>query len=116
MNRMQRNAAEVGLIIVAGAALVWVGGAGAVAGDSATAASSSVGSRSPVAKASPPRDRDCRDFASQAAAQAALTPDDRERLDADRDGVACEELFGNERQQVRVHPSGPVQTGGFTRG
>ncbi|MFP5020258.1 excalibur calcium-binding domain-containing protein [Pseudonocardia phyllosphaerae] len=35
-------------------------------------------------------DRDCRDFSSQAEAQAALRPGDPERLDADDDGIACE--------------------------
>ena len=44
----------------------------------------------------PGRDRDCADFASQAAAQAALdrTTGDPERLDADDDGIACENHFG----------------------
>ena len=38
-------------------------------------------------------DRDCPDFASQAAAQAAFdaVPGDPERLDADDDGLACED-------------------------
>ena len=38
-------------------------------------------------------DRDCPDFASQAAAQAAFdaVPGDPERLDADNDGIACED-------------------------
>lgn len=35
-------------------------------------------------------DRDCGDFSSQAAAQAALVPGDPERLDANNNGVACE--------------------------
>jgi hypothetical protein len=38
-------------------------------------------------------DRDCGDFTSQAQAQAALLPGDPERLDADGDGVACEQAF-----------------------
>ena len=40
-------------------------------------------------------DRDCRDFASQAAAQSALDSQwgDPERLDGDGDGIACEEIF-----------------------
>lgn len=64
-----------------------------------------------------PTDRDCPAFASQADAQAALDadPSDPERLDADRDGVACESLFGepdSDDQQVEVHPVGGVATGG----
>ena len=41
-------------------------------------------------------DRDCRDFRSQAEAQAVLDADrsDPERLDGDRDGEACESYFG----------------------
>ncbi|MDQ4115668.1 MAG: excalibur calcium-binding domain-containing protein [Actinomycetota bacterium] len=68
-------------------------------------------------------DRDCRDFASQAEAQAALQPGDPERLDRDDDGIACE---NNENAaaasgsgssaasegQVGVKPAGGVETGG----
>ncbi|HLU57259.1 MAG TPA: excalibur calcium-binding domain-containing protein [Pseudonocardia sp.] len=63
------------------------------------------------------RDRDCRDFASQADAQAALeaSPGDPERLDADDDGIACENHFGTEGRQVAVHPKGGVATGGTPR-
>ena len=59
-------------------------------------------------------DRDCADFASQADAQAALVADlsDPDHLDADVDGIACEDRFGNAGQQVQVHPSGGVDTGG----
>ncbi len=59
-------------------------------------------------------DRDCADFASQADAQAALDADlsDPDHLDADVDGIACEDRFGNAGQQVQVHPSGGVDTGG----
>jgi len=49
-----------------------------------------------VAYAQPePTDRDCRDFASQAAAQSALRSHsgDPERLDRNHNGVACEEYF-----------------------
>lgn len=62
----------------------------------------------------PPADRDCPDFGSQAAAQAALDadPTDPERLDADSDGVACESQFGaDDDQQVQIHPAGGVATG-----
>lgn len=40
-------------------------------------------------------DRDCADFGDQTAAQAALRarPGDPDRLDADKDGVACERLL-----------------------
>jgi hypothetical protein len=59
-------------------------------------------------------DRDCADFASQADAQAVLDADlsDPDHLDADVDGIACEDRFGNAGQQVQVHPSGGVDTGG----
>ena len=48
-----------------------------------------------VAAAQQPTDRDCRDFASQAAAQSALRSHsgDPERLDANHNGVACDEYF-----------------------
>ena len=49
-----------------------------------------------VASALPaPTDRDCRDFASQAAADSALRSHsgDPERLDANHNGVACDEYF-----------------------
>jgi hypothetical protein len=59
-------------------------------------------------------DRDCADFASQADAQAALVADlsDPDHLDADVDGIACEDHFCDAGQQVQVHPSGGVDTGG----
>jgi hypothetical protein len=38
------------------------------------------------------RDRDCADFARREDAQRALLPGDPHRLDADRDGIACEKL------------------------
>ncbi|MCX6464321.1 MAG: excalibur calcium-binding domain-containing protein [Pseudonocardiales bacterium] len=59
-------------------------------------------------------DRDCPDFATQALAQAALNadPTDPERLDADDDGIACEDHFGTEGRQVSVVPVGGVATGG----
>jgi hypothetical protein len=59
-------------------------------------------------------DRDCPDFPSQAAAQAALEANrsDSERLDLDDDGIACENHFGDDRRQVQVRPSGGVDTGG----
>jgi hypothetical protein len=51
-------------------------------------------------------DRDCRDFASQAAAQTALDPTsgDPQRLDADGDGVACEDYFGTGAVAPRPRP------------
>jgi len=60
-------------------------------------------------------DRDCADFDSQADAQAAFeenSEDDPERLDADEDGIACEDHFDTEDQQVAVYPKGGVATGG----
>lgn len=62
-------------------------------------------------------DRDCADFATQAAAQAALvsSPGDEERLDSDDDGIACEQHFGTDGRQVAVFPQGGVATGGTAR-
>ena len=62
----------------------------------------------------PSRDRDCPDFASQADAQAALdtVSSDPERLDADGDGIACEQHFGDDSRQIPVRPVGGVDTGG----
>jgi hypothetical protein len=60
-----------------------------------------------VASAQPqPTDRDCRDFASQAAAQSALRSrsGDPERLDANHDHVACEDYF----RTGQVGPARPV--------
>lgn len=59
-------------------------------------------------------DRDCADFATQAEAQAVLLGDlsDPERLDADSDGIACEDHYGTEGRQVAVYPVGGVATGG----
>lgn len=56
-------------------------------------------------------DRDCPDFATQAEAQAAFdaVPGDPERLDADGDGVACEDGEGG--GQVGTAPVGGVATG-----
>ena len=60
-------------------------------------------------------DKDCADFASQADAQAALdaAAGDPDNLDADDDGIACEQYFGEDGQQVQVHPTGGVDTGGL---
>ena len=58
-----------------------------------------------VASAQPqPTDRDCRDFASQAAAQSALRSHsgDPQRLDTDHDDIACEDYF-------RAGPVGPAE-------
>jgi hypothetical protein len=61
-------------------------------------------------------DKDCKDFATQAAAQAVLDADrsDPNRLDADHDGYACETKFGDKPSgsQVKVKPVGGVATGG----
>lgn len=68
-----------------------------------------------VEKSTTRKDRDCPDFASQAAAQAVLeaNPSDAERLDLDDDGIACENHFGDDRRQVQVRPKGGVDTGGW---
>ena len=59
-------------------------------------------------------DLDCADFATQADAQASLaaTPGDPNDLDADDDGIACEQHFGDDSRQVQVVPRGGVDTGG----
>jgi hypothetical protein len=72
-------------------------------------------------------DRDCPDFSTQAEAQAALDSraGDPERLDRDKDGIACEDRFGvpagnddnnddNDEGQVRTRPRGGVETGDGT--
>jgi Excalibur calcium-binding domain len=61
-------------------------------------------------------DSGCSDFTTQAGAQAALVAsrDDREHLDTDDDGIACEEYFGTEGRQVAVFPQGGVAAGGAT--
>ena len=64
-----------------------------------------------VASAQPTAgDRDCRDFAGQAAAQTALdsTSGDPQRLDANDDGVACEDYFGMPIGALTPPPS-PVE-------
>ncbi|TFV62243.1 excalibur calcium-binding domain-containing protein [Geodermatophilus sp. DF01-2] len=74
-------------------------------------------------------DRDCPDFASQAEAQAAFdaVPGDPERLDADDDGIACEEQqyaptasasgqTGTGGPQVSTRPSGAVAAGDGSAG
>jgi hypothetical protein len=59
-------------------------------------------------------DRGCSDFSSQSDAQTALDADskDPDNLDADDDGIACEDRFGTPDKQVQVVPSGGVDTGG----
>ncbi|HVL84068.1 MAG TPA: excalibur calcium-binding domain-containing protein [Pseudonocardia sp.] len=111
MSNTPRTVLDAGVVIAASVALLWVGGAGAIADQSPP--SPPVVERSPVAPVTPPaRDRDCADFPNQAAAQAALAPGDPERLDADADGIACEDAFGTEGNQVAVAPVGGVDTGG----
>ena len=57
-------------------------------------------------------DYDCADFATQEEAQEYLLPGDPYGLDADNDGIACEQHFGAPGQQVEVYPTGGVDTGG----
>jgi hypothetical protein len=64
-----------------------------------------------VASAQPqPTDRDCRDFASQAAAQSALRSHsgDPQRLDANHNGVACEDYFRMGQVDPEVPPPPPA--------
>lgn len=60
-------------------------------------------------------DRDCSDFATQADAQAAFVadgPGDPENLDADNDGIACENLSpGGWESPVVAAPAGGVPAG-----
>jgi hypothetical protein len=80
--------------------------------DTTTASSDPTSSTTTSATSS--ADRDCSSFTSQADAQAVLTadPSDPNHLDADKDGIACEDRFGAPNQQVQVFPSGGVETGG----
>ncbi|GAA1844379.1 MULTISPECIES: hypothetical protein [Pseudonocardia] len=79
----------------------------------------------PLAGTAFAQDRDCKDFASQADAQAALTPGDPENLDANDNGVACEdhdygsaaspatvEAASDDSTQVTATPVGGVEAGG----
>ncbi|MEU9819376.1 hypothetical protein ACIGG9_15160 [Pseudonocardia alni] len=79
----------------------------------------------PLAGTALAQDRDCKDFASQADAQAALTPGDPENLDANDNGVACEdhdygsaaspatvEAASDDSTQVTATPVGGVEAGG----
>ena len=75
----------------------------------------------PLAGAAFAQDRDCADFATQEEAQAALLPGDPERLDADGDGVACENHAypgaaptgsDDDTTQVSATPVGGVEAGG----
>lgn len=53
-------------------------------------------------------DRNCSDFRYQEDAQTFLLPGDPHRLDADRDGIACEELPKRSRLGAQVSPGAPV--------
>jgi len=72
----------------------------------------------PTDPTQPPfEDKDCRDFGSQADAQAVLDADasDPHRLDADHDGIACESVYGESGgDQVADKPTGGVDTGGLS--
>jgi outer membrane biosynthesis protein TonB len=50
------------------------------------------------------QDLDCADFATQEEAQQQLLPGDPYRLDADSDGIACEELLSGGQQQPSPQP------------
>jgi hypothetical protein len=80
----------------------------------------------PLAGIASAADRDCKDFSSQAEAQAALRAGDPENLDLDKDGIACETQFGeptgddssekadekaDDKGQIRTVPRGSVDTG-----
>jgi hypothetical protein len=86
----------------------------AAAESESTTSTTPSSSTSPTTVAAPAVDRDCPDFATQADAQVAFdsAPGDPERLDADNDGIACEDHFATEGNQVAVVPVGGVATGG----
>jgi hypothetical protein len=74
----------------------------------------------PLAGVALAQDLDCSDFATQAEAQAVYDrdPSDPNRLDADNDGVACENLPGgapgsaeNGDEDTGAAPSGGVEAG-----
>lgn len=52
------------------------------------------------------QDRDCSDFATQAEARAFLSPGDPHGLDADGDGIPCENLPVGTGQRVRLADTG----------
>jgi hypothetical protein len=72
-----------------------------------------------IASAAPAADRDCPDFSSQAEAQAALVPGDPERLDRDKDGIACEDYgyrSGSSSAPTTSSPSTASGTGSSSSG
>jgi hypothetical protein len=79
-----------------------------------------VGISVPLAGSALAADRDCKDFPTQAAAQAALLPGDPENLDANSNGVACEDFAysgaaaaaaATSAGQVGTRPAGAVAAG-----
>jgi hypothetical protein len=70
---------------------------------------------SPIGGGGGGRDLDCADFATQEEAQAVLErdPSDPNRLDADNDGIACEELAGStggaETESLTAPTSPPME-------
>lgn len=56
-------------------------------------------------------DRDCRDFGSQSEAQNSLRPGDPERLDANKNGIACENLPASGPESQGVGPEVPPKPG-----
>lgn len=87
---------------------------GGVAESGTTRPTTPSSSTSPTTIEAPAVDRDCPGFATQADAQVAFAsaPGDPERLDADNDGIACEDHFATEGNQVAVVPVGGVATEG----
>src|ERR1700709_1892200 len=71
------------------------------------------GLRVPLAGSAPAADQNCSDFATQAQAQAVYNadPSDPNHLDADHDGIACENLAGGSESQVGTTPVGGVPAG-----
>jgi hypothetical protein len=63
------------------------------------------------------QDRNCRDFSTQAEAQAVLNQDrsDPNNLDSDNDGIACEDLPGGTAAQTSVITQADCNAGRITR-
>jgi hypothetical protein len=79
----------------------------------------SAGLAVPLAGTAAAADRNCSDFSTQADAQSVLDadPSDPNHLDADHDGIACENLPGGTGQEVGTTPVGGVPAGdGSTAG
>ncbi|WP_243653364.1 excalibur calcium-binding domain-containing protein [Pseudonocardia endophytica] len=70
-----------------------------------------------IASAAPAADKDCKDFSSQAAAQAALLPGDPDGLDRNKNGIACEDFdYGSGGSSGAPATSSPGSSGSASSG